>query len=268
MRHGAINIAIKAARAAAAVIVRHVNRLESMPIVEKDRNDFASEVDRSAEAEIIREIRRAFPGHGILAEESGAAGKSRHTWIIDPLDGTHNYLRGIPHYSVSIALCEDGEPQHGVILDPVRDELFTASRGGGAFLNDKRMRVATRTGLADSMIITGFPYRQRRHIDAHLAMVRALLVDAGAEDIRRTGSAALDLAYVAAGRADAFFEMGLKPWDMAAGALLVRESGGRCVDFRGEADFMTTGNLVAGNIKVSEALVKAIAPHLTPALSK
>lgn len=268
MRNGAINIAIKAARAAGAVIVRHINRLEAMPIIEKDRNDFASEVDRAAEAEIIREIRRVFPGHAILAEESGASGRSRFTWIIDPLDGTHNYLRGFPHYCVSIALVENGEPQHGVILDPVRDELFTASRGGGAFLNDKRMRVATRPGLTDALLITGFPFRQRRHLDAHLAMMRALLVDAEAEDIRRTGSAALDLAYVACGRADGYWEMGLKPWDMAAGALLVRESGGRCVDFRGEGDFMTTGNVIAGNIKVSDALVKAITPHLTPAISK
>lgn len=264
-----INMALRAGRRAGQIMVRQMDRIDTLNIVEKARNDFVSEVDRDAEDAIIDVLHKAYPDHGIIGEEHGESFTgAEYTWIIDPLDGTHNYLRGIPHYSVSIALCEDGEPQHGVVLDPVRDELFTASRGGGAFLNDKRMRVATRTGLADSMLITGFPFRQRRHIDAHLAMVRTLLVDAGAEDIRRTGSAALDLAYVACGRADAFFEMGLKPWDMAAGALLVRESGGRCLDFRGEADFMTTGNLVAGNIKVSDALVKAIAPHLTPAISK
>lgn len=264
MRKGALNIAVKAARLAGGVIIRNLNRVESLAVVEKSRNDFASEVDRMAEQEIIRELRRSFPDHSILAEESGATGKSRYQWVIDPLDGTHNYLRGFPHFSVSIALLENGEPQYGVVFDPLRDELFTASKGGGALLNDRRIRVAQRTGLAGALLTTGFPFRQRQHIDAHLAMTRTLLNEA--EDIRRTGSAALDLAYVACGRIDAYWEMGLKPWDMAAGWLLVREAGGRCTDFTGGERFMDNGHVVAANLKVGDALVKAIAPHLTAGL--
>jgi myo-inositol-1(or 4)-monophosphatase len=268
MRQGAVNVAIKAARAAGTIIMRHVNRLESLAVVEKQQNDYATEVDKAAEAEVIRELKRAFPRYAILAEESGAQGKSDFTWIIDPLDGTHNYMRGFPHFSVSIALAEKGEIMHGVVYDPVRDELFTASRGGGAFLNDKRIRVAQKNNLQGALLATGFPFRQRRHFDSHLAQTRALLVDAQAEDIRRTGSAALDLAYVAAGRLDGYWEIGLHAWDMAAGALLVREAGGRCLDFRGEGDFFKTGNIVAGNLKVSDEIVKTITPHLTSALSK
>lgn len=267
MRKGALNIAVKAARTAGAVIVRHMNRLDSLTIVEKGRNDFASEVDRLAEAEVVREIKRAFPDHAILAEEGGATpgkGRPRFQWVIDPLDGTHNYLRGFPHFSVSIALLEFGEPVHGVVYDPIRDELFTASKGAGALLNERRIRVANRTGLAGALLCTGFPFRQREHLDSHLAMTRALLGEA--EDIRRTGSAALDLAYVACGRTDAYWEMGLHPWDMAAGWLLVREAGGRCTDFTGGDKFMATGHIVAANLKVGDALVAAIKPHLTATL--
>lgn len=268
MRKGALNIAVKAARTAGSVIVRHMNRLDSLTIVEKGRNDFASEVDRLAEAEVIREIKRAFPDHAIVAEEGGntpGKGRSRFTWVIDPLDGTHNYLRGFPHFSVSIALLENDEPVHGVVYDPVRDELFTASRGSGALLNERRIRVANRTGLPGALLCTGFPFRQRQHLDAHLAMTRALLV-AEAEDIRRTGSAALDLAYVACGRIDAYWEMGLHPWDMAAGQLLVREAGGRCTDFTGGEKFMETGHIVAANLKVGDAVLATIKPHLTATL--
>jgi myo-inositol-1(or 4)-monophosphatase len=266
MRQGALNVAIKAARQAAGVIIRHMNRLDSLPVVQKDRHDFTTEVDRLAEAEIIRELRRAFPEHAILAEESGGMGQARFTWVIDPLDGTSNYLHGIPHVCVSIAQLDRGEPVHGVVFDPLRDELFTASRGGGAFLNDKRIRVSQRASLDGALLATGFPFRQRQHLPAHLEMVRTVLAEA--EDIRRAGSAALDLAYVAAGRLDAFWEIGLKPWDIAAGALMVREAGGRCTDFRGEGGFIDGGNVIAANLKVGEALLKAITPHLTPALSR
>jgi myo-inositol-1(or 4)-monophosphatase len=266
MHKAALTIAVKAARQAASVIIRNISRLQSVAVESKGRYDFASEVDRNAEAEIIRELRRAFPKDAILAEESGAGGveNARFTWVIDPLDGTHNYLRGFPHFSISIALLDKGEPLHGVVYDPLRDELFTASRGSGAFLNDRRIRVSARLGLAGALLGTGFPFRQREHLPAHLDMVRALLVEG--EDLRRTGSAALDLAYVACGRLDAYFEMGLKPWDIAAGQLLVREAGGRCVDFTGGPDFVRSGHVVAGNIKVTEAMVAAIKPHLTPAL--
>ena len=266
MARPAVNVAVRAARAAGQIILRYMNRVDALAVVEKQRLDFASEVDRAAEAEIIRELRRAFPAHAILAEESGAQGKSRHVWVIDPLDGTHNYLRGIPHFSVSIALLENGEPMHAVVYDPLRDELFTASRGDGAYLNDRRIRASTRGQLGGALLGTGFPFRQRAHLDAQLGMTKALLGEA--EDLRRSGSAALDLAYVANGRFDGFFEIGLKPWDMAAGCLLVREAGGRYCDFVGREGIPESGNLVAGGFKVVDGMLKAIAGELTPALSR
>ena len=266
MSRPAVNVAVRAARAAGQIILRHMNRLEGIAVVEKHHLDFASEVDRLAEAEIIRELKRAYPQHAVLAEESGATGSNKSTWVIDPLDGTHNYLRGFPHFSVSIALLEHGDPIIGVVLDPLRNEIFTASKGDGAFLNDRRIRVGKRDGLEGALLATGFPFRQRSHLDAQIGMTRALLGQA--EDIRRTGSAALDIAYVAAGRIDGFYEIGLKPWDMAAGCLLVREAGGKHCDFVGRDGMPESGNLLAGNIKVVDAMVKAIAPELTPALSR
>ncbi|KZC43244.1 inositol monophosphatase, partial [Rhodanobacter sp. FW510-R12] len=207
-----VTIAARAARSAGNVILRYMNRIDGLNIVEKQQMDFVSEVDKLAEAEIIKELRRAYPDHAILAEESGAIGKGPLTWVIDPLDGTHNYLRGIPHFSVSIALLEKGVPIHAVVFDPLRDELYTASKGDGAYINDRRMRVSKRENLGGAMIATGFPFRQREHLAAQLDMTRAILGQA--EDIRRSGSAALDLAYTAAGRYDGYFEIGLKPWDM------------------------------------------------------
>jgi myo-inositol-1(or 4)-monophosphatase len=228
--------------------------------------DFVSEVDKLAEAEIIKELRRAYPDHAILAEESGATGKGPLTWVIDPLDGTHNYLRGIPHFSVSIALLEKGVPIHAVVFDPLRDELYTASKGDGAYLNDRRMRVGKRENLGGAMIATGFPFRQREHLVPQLDMTRAILGQA--EDIRRSGSAALDLAYVAAGRYDGYFEIGLKPWDMAAGVLLVHEAGGRYCDFAGRDGIPASGNIIAGNLNVAKAMVDAIGQQATPGLLK
>jgi myo-inositol-1(or 4)-monophosphatase len=266
MSRPAVNVAVRAARAAGQIILRHMNRLESLAVVEKQQLDFASEVDRLAESEIIRELKRAYPKHAVLAEESGASGNSKSTWIIDPLDGTHNYLRGFPHFCVSIALVEHGDPIIGVIFDPLRNEMFTASKGDGAFLNDRRIRVGKRDGLGGALLATGFPFRQRAHLDTQIEMTRVLLREA--EDLRRTGSAALDIAYVAAGRIDGFYEIGLKPWDMAAGVLLVREAGGKHCDFVGRDGMPASGNLLAGNIKVVDAMVKAIAPELTPALSR
>lgn len=266
MPRPAVNVAVRAARAAGQIILRHMNRLESLAVVEKQQLDFASEVDRLAETEIIRELKRAFPQHAILAEESGAIGSGKNTWVIDPLDGTHNYLRGFPHFAVSIALLEHGDPIIGVVFDPLRTELFTASKGDGAFLNDRRIRVGKRDGLEGALLATGFPFRQRRHLDAQIGMTKALLGQA--EDIRRTGSAALDIAYVAAGRLDGFYEIGLKPWDMAAACLLVREAGGKHCDFVGRDGMPESGNLLAGNIKVVDAMVKVIAPELTPALAR
>jgi len=261
-----VTIAARAARSAGNVILRYMNRIDGLNVVEKQQMDFVSEVDKLAEAEIIKELRRAYPDHAILAEESGAIGKGPLTWVIDPLDGTHNYLRGIPHFSVSIALLEKGVPVHAVVYDPLRDELFTASKGDGAYLNDRRMRVSKRDNLGGAMIATGFPYRQREHLNAQLDMTRAILGQA--EDIRRSGSAALDLAYVAAGRYDGYFEIGLKPWDMAAGVLLVHEAGGRYGDFAGRDGIPASGNLIAGNLNVAKALTDAIGQQATPALLK
>jgi myo-inositol-1(or 4)-monophosphatase len=256
MQKPAINIVVKAARRAGDLILRHVGRIESLSVFEKSKQDYASEVDAQAEAEIIRELKRAFPDHAFLAEESGQTGKSRYTWVIDPLDGTSNFLHGIPHFCVSIALLDSGEPVLGVIYDPLRNEIYTASKGAGALLNDKRIRVAQRPDLTGAMLITGFAPRQRSKIGAQLEAVRELMRDA--EDVRRTGSAALDLAYVACGRADAYFEAGVMPWDIAAGVLLVREAGGRICDFNGGNSSFKSGQIVAGNLKVCELVQKSL----------
>lgn len=263
-----VNVMVKAARAGGGVLLRHMNKLDALNIVEKDRMDYASEVDGLAEEAVVKELRRAYPEYAVLGEEGGAqkgrgaALPSKPTWVIDPLDGTSNYLHGWPHWCVSIALVENGEPQHGVIFDPLRNELFTASRGSGAALNDRRIRVSERKELAGAMLVTGFPPRERVRAGAQLECVRELLRDA--EDIRRTGSAALDLAYVACGRADAYFESGLQPWDIAAGALLVREAGGRVSDFRGatlsrlDVAEARGRQVVAGNVRIVDPLLRAI----------
>ena len=252
----AVNIMVKAARAAGNVILRHVAKLDGLNIVEKARQDYASEVDSLAEKEIIRELRRAFPDHAFLCEESGALGQARFTFVVDPLDGTSNYLRGIPHYCVSIGLLDGDEPLHAVVYDPLRNDIFTATRGGGAYLNERRIRVANRAEIEGAMLITGFPPRERSRLRPHLDAIASLLEQA--EDVRRTGSAALDLAYVACGRADAYFEAGVKPWDVAAGILLVREAGGRTCDFRGGTGSLRNGQIVAANLALSEAVQKRL----------
>ena len=262
MQKPVVTVMTKAARLAGNVLLRSINKLDALNVVQKERMDYASEVDADAEKVIIKELRRAYPDYGFVGEESGAQINGRYTFVIDPLDGTSNYLRGIPHFCVSIALLEAGEPIHGVIFDPLRNELFTASRGSGCVLNEKRVRVADRKDLTGAMLITGFPPRERARASAQLKCVDSLLTEA--EDIRRTGSAALDLAYVACGRADAYFEAGVKPWDIAAGALMVREAGGKVCDFRGRATGpmdvrgINPRPLVAGNIRVSELLQQRI----------
>lgn len=263
-----VNVMVKAARLGGNVLLRNMHRLDALDVVEKGRMDYASEVDGLAEEAVVKELRRAYPEYAVLGEEGGvqkgrgAPHPSKPTWVVDPLDGTSNYLHGWPHWCVSIALVENGEPQHGVVFDPLRNELFTASRGSGATLNDRRIRVSERKELAGAMLVTGFPPRERQRAGAQLECVRELLRDA--EDIRRTGSAALDLAYVACGRADAYFESGLQPWDIAAGALLVREAGGRVSDFRGAAlakyDVAEARGrqVVAGNVRIVDPLLRAI----------
>ena len=265
MLQPAVNVMVKAARAGGNVLIRNMARLEALDVVEKDRLDYASEVDRLAEAEIIKELRRAQPDYTVLGEECGQLkgnrGPSRFTWVIDPLDGTSNYLHGFPHWCVSIALCEGAEPVHAVIFDPLRNELFTASRGHGAQLNGRKIRVSERKELEGALLATGFAPRERKRADAQLDAIKSLLVQA--EDIRRAGSAALDLAYVAAGRFDGYFEAGVKAWDLAAGVLLVREAGGRVSDFRGAAMgpmHVDSGSrqVVAANVRLVEPLQKIL----------
>ncbi len=262
MQKPAVTVMVKAARLAGNVLLRNINKLEALNVVQKGRMDYASEVDGDAEKVIVKELKRAYPDYGIYGEEGGLQGNGRQMWVIDPLDGTSNYLRGFPHYCVSIALVENGEPTDAVIFDPLRNELFTASKGAGAVLNDRRIRVAERKDLDGTMIHTGFAPRERTRAGSQLKTVDTLLVQA--EDIRRTGSAALDLAYVACGRADAYFEAGVKAWDIAAGVLLVREAGGTVCNYRGatlarmDDKGPETQQVVAGNLKVCEALQKVI----------
>jgi len=260
--HPMLNIAVRAARSAGDIIARSTERLDTLNIVNKAENDFVSEVDHRAEQEIIKVIRKAFPDHAILAEESGAqAGSSDYQWIIDPLDGTTNFLHGFPQFAVSIALKHKNRIEQAVVYDPMRQELFTAGRGEGANLNGKRIRVANRNGLKGALLGTGIPFRPEfPYLDEYLAMLKALLP--GSAGIRRPGSAALDLAYVAAGRLDGFWEFGLNVWDMAAGVLLVEEAGGLVSDFNGGFSHLETGNIVAAGPRVFKAMLQTIKPHI------
>jgi myo-inositol-1(or 4)-monophosphatase len=258
--HPALNIAVKAARRAGSIINRASLDIDLVKVSAKRHNDFVTEVDKAAEAAIIEILRQAYPEHAILAEESGAAGKSDYTWIIDPLDGTTNFIHGFPQFAVSIALAHKGVVTQAVIYDPTRNEMFTASKGRGAFLNDRRIRVTKRAKLEDALVGTGFPFRVFQHVDTYLAIFRELMEKTAG--LRRPGAAALDLAYVACGRFDGFYEIGLSPWDMAAGSLLVTEAGGLVGDLRGDTGYMETGNIVAGNPKVFAQLLHVIAPHL------
>ena len=264
--HPLLNIAIRAARSAGNVITRSIQHVEHLDVTTKGRNDFVSDVDRLAEREIISAITKAYPDHAIMAEESGNRGESETVWIIDPLDGTTNFLHGFPHYCVSIAVMVRGKIEHGVVYDPLREELFTASRGDGAQLNDRRLRVAKRKELANTLLATGFPFKNPQHLPAFLATFNSLFSQVA--DVRRTGSAALDLAYVAAGRLDGYWEIGLEKWDLAAGALLVEEAGGVISDFVGGDNYINSGNVVVGNLHVQQQMLEGITPHLTEDLKK
>jgi myo-inositol-1(or 4)-monophosphatase len=258
--HALLNIAVRAARAAGEVIIRSLNRLESLTITSKGRNDFVSEVDHAAEAEIIKLIRKNYPNHAFLAEESGRTGDSDTVWIIDPLDGTTNFLHGFPTFAVSIACQIRGKLEHGVVYDPISQEIFSATRGGGAHLDNRRIRVSKQRGLEGSLIGTGFPYRANaKYLDSYLLMLKAVMENTAG--VRRPGSAALDLAYVAAGRTDAFWEIGLAPWDTAAGTLLIQEAGGRIGTLTG-GEYTQGGNVLAGSPKVYAALLELLAPHI------
>ena len=263
--HPFLNIAKRAALDAGKIMLRNWERLDTLKVNEKQRNDFVTEVDLQAEREIIRTLNKIYPDHAILAEESGVSGESdEYQWIIDPLDGTTNYLNGFPHFAVSIGLKHKGRLEAGLIYDPLKQDIFMASRGQGATLNDRRIRVKKRTSLEGALIATGIPARHMQHKPAFLEMMSSLMSNGG--QLRRTGSAALDLAYVAAGRLDGFWEIGLNPWDMAAGAVLIQEAGGLVGDFSGDMKFMETGNIVSGSPKIFKGLLQTIQPHKTPEL--
>ncbi|RJX30945.1 MAG: inositol monophosphatase [Oxalobacter sp.] len=255
--------AVKAARRGAAVINRASMDLGQITVTEKKRNDYVTEIDQAAERAIVDVLLKAYPGHAVLAEESGASAnlnaENEYVWIIDPLDGTTNFIHGFPQYCVSIALQHKGVTTQAVIFDPTRNDLFVATRGDGAFLNDKRLRVSKCDKLADSLIGTGFPARDMGKLEEYMKMFKVLTERC--QGLRRPGSAALDLAYVAAGRLDGFFEKGLNSWDMAAGALLITEAGGIIGDFTGEQGYLESGDVIAGNPRIFHQLITLLKPY-------
>lgn len=267
--HPMLNTAVKAARRAGSIINRASLDLERVKITRKQHNDFVTETDEAAEKAIIEVLLTAYPDHGILAEESGrSAGRTQpagigdqeaeHLWVIDPLDGTTNFIHGFPQYCVSIGLLQRGVITQAVIYDPNRNDLFVATKGRGAFLNDRRLRVSKRFRMNEALLGTGFPFKNLDVLDRYLSMFR--LMTSQAAGIRRPGAAALDLAYVAAGRLDGFFEIGLRPWDLAAGSLLVTEAGGLVGDFQGDADYLHVGDVLAGTPKIFAQLVTTLGP--------
>ncbi len=260
--HPMLNVAIKAARAAGAIINRASLDLEALRINTKSPNDFVTEVDHAAEGVIIETLLGAYPDHGILAEESGRTHGAKHSeyvWIIDPLDGTTNFIHGLPVYCVSIALAHRGVVQQAVVFDPTRNDLFYATKGRGAFLNDRRLRVSKRTRMSDALIGTGFPFRRGDNFKRYVKMFEEVMQHCAG--LRRPGAAALDLCYVAAGYYDAFFETGLQPWDVAAGSLIVTEAGGLVGNFTGEADFLHQREVVAGTPRIYAPLVAMLSPY-------
>ena len=267
--HPMLNVAVRAAREAGKIINRASLDIDLLRIAQKAANDFVTEVDRAAEQAIIDVLLKAYPQHGILGEETGTTfgdAASEYQWIIDPLDGTTNFIHGMPVYAVSIALAHRGVVQQAVVYDPTRDELFTATRGAGAFLNSRRIRVSSRVRLEDSLIGTGFPFRKHDDFDTYLEMFKR--VAQRCVGLRRPGAAAIDLAYVAAGRYDGFFETGLKPWDIAAGSLLITEAGGLVGNFAGDGEFLHTGEVLAATPKVYGQLVALLQGYSKAAATK
>ena len=259
--HPMLTIAVKAARRAGNIINRGAREIDLLTVTSKGPKDFVSEVDREAERTIVETLLASYPDHAILAEEGtakGANADAENVWIIDPLDGTTNFLHGFPQYCVSIALSQRGQITHGVVYDPVRNDLFTASRGRGAFLNDRRIRVSKRHHLRDCLIGTGFPFRDGSYLDTYLRMMKMMIEQTAG--LRRPGAAALDLACVAAGFYDGFWEVGLNPWDVAAGSLLIQEAGGLIGDLAGEGDFLHGGQVIAATPKIFAQMVTVLAP--------
>lgn len=257
--HPVLNVAVEAAHSAANIMRRQIQHVDAIPFEKKARHDYVTEVDKACEEEIVREIKRYYPEHSFLCEEGGASGESDVVWVIDPLDGTSNYMHGIPHFAVSIAQQVNGRTEHAVVYDPMRDEMFTASRGSGAFLNQKRIRVSARSGLDSAVLATAFPFRQRNQLQSYARVFQAIL--SRIEDFRRAGTASLDLAWVAAGRLDGFFELGLKPWDVAAGALIVREAGGVVIDWDGGDKVEYAGSILAAPFKLITPLRQIVSKN-------
>ena len=260
--HPMLNIAVKAARAAGSIINRAALDVERLQVTSKGVNDFVTEVDKAAEEAVIETLLTAYPGHAILAEESGRMHGAKHSeylWIIDPLDGTTNFIHGLPIYSVSIALAFRGKVEQAVVYDPSRNDLFYASKGRGAFLNDRRLRVSKRVRIAEALIGTGFPFRKGDNLKRYMKMMEEVMSQCAG--LRRPGSAALDLCYVAAGWYDGFFETGLSPWDVAAGSLIVTEAGGLIGNFTGESDYLYQREVVAGSPKIYGQLVQMLTPY-------
>lgn len=266
--HPMQTIAVRAARAAGQTIIRAFAELDKVEVTAKGVNDYVTNVDKEAEAAITYQIRKSYPDHTIIGEETGEnkGENSDYVWIVDPLDGTNNFVKGIPHFAVSIAVQYKGKTEVAVVYDPIRDELFSAVRGKGAKFNDFRMRVSKQNDLSNAIIATGFPFKAKQHTETYMKIFTEIFTQCA--DIRRAGSAALDLAYVAAGRVDGFFEIGLKPWDIAAGDLIVREAGGTVTDFTGNHGYMASGNIIAGSPKATSIIVKTARPLLSEALKR
>jgi len=255
--HPMLNIAVRAARRAGSIINRASLSGGALQVRSKRANDFVTQVDGAAEEAVIDIVRKSYPDHGFIAEESGeSTPDAEYLWIIDPLDGTTNFIHGFPQYAVSIAVQRRGALEHAVVYDPTKNELFTASKGRGAFLNDRRIRVSKCLKLDDALVGTGFPFKELDRLDLYMKQLRTFM--SKSSGVRRAGAAALDLAYVACGRLDAFWELGLAPWDMAAGALLIQEAGGLVADITGEQEFMSTGDVVAATPKIFPAVLEAM----------
>jgi len=252
--HPMLNIAIHAARVASRTILRYFDQLDKVDVFEKNQNDFVTQVDKQSEEIIINEIQKAYPRHAIIAEENGElnASTDEYCWIIDPLDGTRNFMQGFPHFAISIAVMKKNVLELGMVYDPIRQELFTATRGKGAYLNNRRLRVSPTKKFSATLIGTGFPFRDKEQTEHYLKHFQNVFVHCS--DIRRAGSAALDLAYIAAGRLDGYWETGLHKWDIAAGALMIKEAGGSITDFKGTENYMENGNVIAGNMKTQKEL--------------
>lgn len=255
-----LNIAIKASRSASKIINQYLDHMDALDISEKSNNDVVTQVDKLCEQEIISHIHKAYPNHGILAEESGTTKGDDYTWIIDPLDGTRNFVHGFPQFCISIAVKHKDELEVAAIYDPVRQELFTATRGAGAQLNSRRIRVSKRKKLDECLIGTGFPFRDSQHFKPYMNSFERIFPQTAG--VRRAGAAALDLAYVASGRLDGFWEASLKPWDMAAGVLIIKEAGGIVTDYQGNEDFMENGTVIAGNPRIQRKLLDEVKASL------